>query len=473
MESQNIPTKNNSVKDQITTLFEELQLAKNWQRPSILLAAYHSKLVLLDAQTQLEKKLHKLKQSIYRLEVTKDNYDIPLFLSQYPNREQTIFYISGLQNGGGTMDLNAYRALNMRRELLVDYQIRAVFWLTEDEADGLPKHALDFWSFRHRMVELNVQPSPKRIVALIKALNWPEWVAVKLSKEIPNGISLREELLKEIPDGDQAPAIRAELIHMLAGLHWANKDYNEAKRLLEFGLLITKKNLLYQLESRYYASIGLVSQSMGLPQEAIEGYQTSLKLDPTDALAWGNLGQTYLTQKLYSESLEATKKSIELDPKAAVPWEILGDLLLSSSKFDNAIQAYQNSLAIDSKDALLWVKLGDTFIKLNRPSDALIPYKKAKQLNIKDAETWIRLGTVYRDIGLLNYAVRALYKASRLEPLNATPWKILGNLYRDNNRIKTARKAYKTAQALDSQDKMVISALESCYTRKKKAIPAK
>ena len=473
MESQNKFQKIDPVEDQITTLFEELQLAKKWQRPSILLAAYHSKLVLLDAQTQLEKKLHKLKQSIYRLEVTKDNYDIPLFLSQYPNREQTIFYISGLHNGGGSMDLNAYRALNMRRELLVDYQIRAVFWLTEDEADGLPKHALDFWSFRHRMVELNVQPTPERIKTLIRALNWPEWVVDKLSKEIPHGIPLREELLNEIPDWDQAPAIRAELIHMLAGLHWANKEYTEAKRLLELGLAITKKNLLYQLESRYYAALGLVSQSMGLSQQAIEAYQTSLKLDPTYALAWGNLGQAYQSQKLYPESLDATKKSIELDPKAAVPWEILGDLLQRSSQFDNATKAYQNSLAIDSKDAQLWVKLGDTFIKLNRPSDAVIPYKKAKQLDIKDADSWIRLGLVYRDTGLLNHAVRALYKASRLDPLNAEPWKILGNLYRTNNRIKSARKAYKTANALDSQDKMVISALESCYTRKNKTIPAK
>ena len=143
---------NNQLEEHLATLFEELQLATRWHRPSILLAAYRSKLVLIDAQVSLQKKLRKIKQKVYQLQVTKENYDIPLFLSQYPDRDKTIFFVSGLRHGGGLMGLNAYRALNIRRELLVDHHIRVIFWLDEAEADAIPANALDFWSFRHRMV---------------------------------------------------------------------------------------------------------------------------------------------------------------------------------------------------------------------------------------------------------------------------------------------------------------------------------
>ncbi len=457
-----------SIGNQVLSLFEELQLANQWQRPSILLASYRSKLVLLDAQLQLERKLRKIKQSVYRFEVNKENYDVPLFLSQYPERRETVFFISGLNNGGGSSDSNAYRALNIRRELFVDHQIRAVFWLNPVEADVLPLQALDFWSFRHRMIELPDKPTSSRIKAMLHSLNWPEWIASNISREIPNGISLREELLKEIPESKNAPAFRAELIHMLAALHWANREYNQAKKLLGSGLEITKKYSLTQLEARYYAALGLVNQGLGFPEQAISAFKASLNIDPTDATTWGDLGITYQEAQLPSEALAATIKSIELDPKKASAWKNLGNLFYASDQLKDAIHAYKISLDLDANDAKLWARLGDIYIKLNRPADALISLKKAKQRDINNPETYLKLGLVYRDLGLLNHAVRALYKTTRLDHQNSVPWKILGEIYRNDNRLLLARKAIKTARSLDPHDQTLEFALAACYIKKKK-----
>ncbi len=456
------------IEDDITTLFEELQLASRWQRPSILLAAYRSKLVFIDAQICLEKKLRKLKQTVFHLDVNQENYDIPMFLSQYPERDRTIFFVSGLHNGGGPTDNNAYRALNIRRELLVDHQIRAVFWLNEEEADALPSKALDFWSFRHRMVELTEEPTPKRVFSLVKSLNWPYWNAAQLSKELPNAVTLREDLLNEIPDWKEAPNLRAELIHMLAALHWARQEYTESKKLLELGLGITQNNSLSQLQARYYVAIGMVAHSMGFFERAVDAYQTSLKLDPTSADAWDNLGLAYRMLQRSPEALSATNKSIESNPKLANPWKNLGILYQDSLRIDEAILAYKQSLQLDSQDAHIWTRLGDLYTTLQRPADALTPYKKAKDLNTKNPQNWLNLGLVYRELGLINNAIRAYYKAARLGPTSAIPWKNLGDIYRSNKRLKYARKAYKTASSLDPKDKDITYSLDACYTRKQK-----
>ena len=68
-----------SIEDAVKTLFEELKLAAFWHRPSILVAAYRSKLNYFDAQFCLAKKLRKIKQTIVPYQVNATNFDIPLF----------------------------------------------------------------------------------------------------------------------------------------------------------------------------------------------------------------------------------------------------------------------------------------------------------------------------------------------------------------------------------------------------------
>ena len=148
------PKPTDPLEENVTTLFEELQLAGKYHRPSILLAAYRSKIVLSDTQNSLKSKLRTIKQSVSNVTITNENWDVPLLISRRSDRAEKVFFVSGLKNGGGPGGKNAYRALNIRRELLVDFHIRVVFWLTVSEANTLPREAGDFWSFRHRMIEL-------------------------------------------------------------------------------------------------------------------------------------------------------------------------------------------------------------------------------------------------------------------------------------------------------------------------------
>jgi tetratricopeptide (TPR) repeat protein len=67
--------------------------------------------------------------------------------------------VRNLRQGGGGGYSNAYRALNMHREYLVEEGIKAIFWLSDGEGRQLARFAPDFWAFRHLVVAFPELPS--------------------------------------------------------------------------------------------------------------------------------------------------------------------------------------------------------------------------------------------------------------------------------------------------------------------------
>jgi tetratricopeptide (TPR) repeat protein len=145
--------------DRLNIVLDELSLGIQWARPSLILAVYRSEVVKNLVQTALAKSLVESGQAVFHYVVDKFHYDIPVELLEHPNHDQAIFFVSGLRWGGGRGYSNAYRALNMHREILVEGRIKVIFWLTKLEAIQVTRHAPDFWAFRHQVVEFLDLPS--------------------------------------------------------------------------------------------------------------------------------------------------------------------------------------------------------------------------------------------------------------------------------------------------------------------------
>ena len=169
---QKQPEQSESFAERIDMLFEELAFAFQRQRPSILLAFYESESVRERAERALKERLAENGQPLVPFSVDESHFDIPLLLSQRPDRDRAVFSVTGLAHGGGKAGANAYRALNIRREYFVDYAIRLIIWLSNAEAMALSRHAPDFWAFRHRVVEFDQPAEPE--LPEISAAAWSQ-----------------------------------------------------------------------------------------------------------------------------------------------------------------------------------------------------------------------------------------------------------------------------------------------------------
>lgn len=90
-------------------------------------------------------------------------------------------------------------------------------------------------------------------------------------------------------------------------------------------------------------AIGGALDSAGYHQAATEWYQRALKLDPTFAPAWNNLGLNYASLKLYRRAVEPLKKAAELDPQNERPFYNLGLVQLQLRDFEKAAASFRRA----------------------------------------------------------------------------------------------------------------------------------
>jgi tetratricopeptide (TPR) repeat protein len=71
-------------------------------------------------------------------------------------------------------------------------------------------------------------------------------------------------------------------------------------------------------------------------KEASKKYKRAVKIDPTYAEAYSNLGYTYRKQEKYDKAVSYYEKAIKLKPELAEAHEYLGEAYAEMGKFDLA-----------------------------------------------------------------------------------------------------------------------------------------
>ncbi len=304
-----------SFEERIDQLFEELSFAIQWQRPSILLAFYGTKELRDTAELMLEERLAIMGQRVVQFKVDEKHYDIPLLLSKRPNRDRTVYFVTGLFQGGGKDSANAYRALNMRREHFVDYAIRVIIWLEKGEEIELSRHAPDFWAFRHRVVEFYDSSGPDLLAI---SANEPAAGAREFldqPKGIEEQIALHEEFLGRLPEQAESLSRRLDLLSALASLYLEDKAYDQSIRRLKQGIVIAKQlnDIVYL--AKFWGNLGFIYLNISQLTRATRAYWKAIRFTPQDAGLWIGLGRTYRIQGRVKSARSAFKKAAMLKPR--------------------------------------------------------------------------------------------------------------------------------------------------------------
>ena len=93
---------------------------------------------------------------------------------------------------------------------------------------------------------------------------------------------------------------------------------------------------------------GLVKS--GRYQEAVEAFESSIKLSPTFAVAYNNLGVSYSSLGRLEDAIKVLKRALELTPGYAEAYFNLGVALQRLGQPHEAIDAYRRGFETDWRD---------------------------------------------------------------------------------------------------------------------------
>ncbi len=308
------PGQSESFEERIDMLFEELAFALQQQRPSILLAFYESEALRERAEHALEKRLAQIGQALVPFPADEKHFDIPRLLSERPDRDRSVYSVTGLSQGGGKEGANAYRALNIRREYFVDYAIRVMLWLKGAEAMALSRHAPDFWAFRHRVVEFQDSAEPEQVGMAAAAWAGSDQGFSGQAAGLDEQIKLNEARLAALSGQAGCMANRMDLLLGLAGLYHAQKAYDQAIRRLKQGLELARQRNDAARLAAFWGKLGMVYLDLDQPYRAVRACRKAVRLNPQEAGLWSNLGHLYHIEKRFSDAIIAYREAVRLDP---------------------------------------------------------------------------------------------------------------------------------------------------------------
>ena len=330
------PEPSESFEERIDVLFEELALAFLWQRPSILLASYESEFIRSRAELALERRLVESGKKLIKFLVDEGHFDIPLLLSQHPDRKGSVFSVSGLSRGGGKAGANAYRALNIRREHFVDHAIRVVIWLTRQEAIDLSRHAPDFWAFRHREVEFDHASVPEQFAVPAKEQSERARKFPGQPEDLDDKITLYEAWLKDLRKQIDSDARQLGLLSALASLYRTKGAYQQSIYRLKRGMEIARELNDVTWLAKYWGELGLVYLEQEQKNRAVRAIRKAIRITPEDASLWSELGHFYHIMKRIPDAIIAYRQAIRLDPQNVLAHSSLVACYRLSGKADRA-----------------------------------------------------------------------------------------------------------------------------------------
>ena len=368
-------------KSRIDRLMREFKRAIKHKRPLISLAVYRSELVREDVEASLQTQLNALGQQVEHIQITPQQHDIPELLIQSPHLETTIFIIKGIQWGGGDDNRNAYRAFNFRREYIIENNIRMLLWLTESEAQTLAFQATDFWVFRHATVEFMDTPIFQQLQKHVERLTWQEWDNEQFGENTAAKIALREGLLADLPESDEALYERAELLYTLTPLYLAKQRYDDAlesmKKALKIILQLGEDSLL----PPYYNNRGITYRNIGQLNKALNDFNQAIVLNPRFAGAFYNRGLTYRNIGQLEKALNDFNQAIVLDPRFVVAFNNRGLTYRDIGQLDKALNDFNQALALNPQYAVAFNNRGATYKDMGQLEKALNDFNQALALN--------------------------------------------------------------------------------------------
>ncbi|MBI4731336.1 MAG: tetratricopeptide repeat protein [Chloroflexi bacterium] len=435
-----------SFQERIDILFHEIELAVKWDRPSILFAIYKSDFIRDEVNMLLREKLKGISQIIYSIKT--NQFDFISEISQLPDLAQTVLLIDGFSWECGNEGVRVLTEFNKHREYFIDNNIRAIFWLFEEEVSDFAANATECWILRHRVVEFvdlpqqtpEVEQSPESV-----------WQSEENSPAEEN-ISLGSfEEIVNLAERKKANVSHANELLSLGILNWRKGNPKNALKYLQVSADISQFLANQALQAQCQNALALVHAELGNMDGAVSAYKQAINLAPESRFLWNNLGKLLAKNERNEDAINAYMNAIACSPQDFLSWDGIGHIYLKMGLYQNAISAFEKALEIAPHYEFSWAGLGRAYLESGQWNKATEPFCNAVEQNTHLVDAWINLGKCFtqqeRDLD----AIVVYRKAIEFNPQNDVLWGELGRLYLQKQDYVESISAFQKVVSLNPQ----------------------
>lgn len=370
-------------KDKITIICDELNLAKLWEKASLILTVHKSIRSQEKIKKILQNKLdrlgfHTVECDISRIE---GNFVEKMLLTE--NIEDAVFYISNVSWGGGEDEKDGYRVLNLYREIFIEQKIKAVFFLTRREASHLPGFAPDFWAFRHRVLEFRSPRSHNLQLPPVGLMLWHLQRNNSSKDEIDSKISSIMQMLTDIPKQDESVSMRIDLQYELGFLYWQSGDDQSAGRALKIALALAKKHNFNDAIVKCLNALSILRYEQKEYEQALEFLITAIERNPKECLLLANQAVVMFAMGKRYQAIQQSRRATTLCSNNPWLWNSLGFLNYLAGNMDEAVTYFQNSINLSPATGYFHASLAICYLAMGLSDKAVVPLHQAES-NLKD-----------------------------------------------------------------------------------------
>jgi tetratricopeptide (TPR) repeat protein len=181
----------------------------------------------------------------------------------------------------------------------------------------------------------------------------------------------------------------------------------------------------------------------------------AIAVTPPNGQAHGILSQGLRSQGKLDKALYHAREAVRLEPTSARHWQNLGFSLIDLRLYPEAREALLRAVQLRPEFGIAWANLGQVELELGNLPGAVAALEEARRLAPTEPQVWYGASMVELAQGRVEEAKRALGEAIRLKPDHAAAWTQLAVLQERTGRPAEAAQAFRGAVVANPEDPVV------------------
>lgn len=274
---------------------------------------------------------------------------------------------------------------------------------------------------------------------IIKSKIQPDWYPILKKAEVYKEMRrldkvsvLYEEVLKLNPENGVVTNFSIGKIY---------EEMNNYDKALEY----FNKQLEIEESAYYYIYRGVFYVRNNKVQEAIEDYNTAIKLEPENPYPYNNLACIYEDSQEYEEAISYFKKAIEVDKEenSFKFYDNIIDCYIRLNNTEMALKYFDEANKFVKSDKKLYLNKAKLLTKMKLYDKAIENYQEALKIkNITSDEIYSKMAAIFEKVGEYEKAIECYNKILEKAPKYTDAYRQIGYMYYKLEDYEKAIKYY-------------------------------